>query len=126
MEKEIRSVQRTHLLCFLFLTLICTFLGPIVYVDLAGQSMVVLNTHKVATDLLDKRASIYSDRPRLIVASEIMSRGLILGFMRSNDVYVLYQMFRAPYSRVIFQLAGNASGKVPMSQWFSLSLGFEF
>lgn len=54
--------------------------------------MVVLNTHKVATDLLDKRASIYSDRPRLIVASEIMSRGLILGFMRSNDMYVLYRI----------------------------------
>jgi len=64
--------------------------------------MVVLNTHKVATDLLDKRASIYSDRPRLIVASEIMSRGLILGFMRSNDTYVPSLLFRAPYSRVIF------------------------
>lgn len=60
--------------------------GPVIYMSLAGRSMVVLNTHKACFDLLEKRASIYSDRPRLIVAGEYMSGDLILGFLRQGDV----------------------------------------
>ena len=30
-----------------------------------GQTIVVLNSHKVARDLLEKRGTIYSDRPAL-------------------------------------------------------------
>ncbi|KAF4588011.1 cytochrome P450 monooxygenase [Pleurotus pulmonarius] len=59
--------------------------GPIFYVNLAGRSMIVLNTHEAATELLDKRSSIYSDRPRHIVASEIMSGEYLLGFMHFDD-----------------------------------------
>lgn len=40
--------------------------GPLVYMSVAGQNMVVMNTHKVAADLLDRRAAVYSDRPRLV------------------------------------------------------------
>jgi hypothetical protein len=28
--------------------------------------MLIMNSHKTAADLLDRRASIYSDRPRLL------------------------------------------------------------
>ena len=31
-----------------------------------GQGTLVLNSHKAATELLDHRVNIYSDRPRLI------------------------------------------------------------
>ncbi|THU95916.1 cytochrome P450 [Dendrothele bispora CBS 962.96] len=44
--------------------------GPITYINVAGQPIVILNTKKVAFDLLEYRASISSERPRLIVASE--------------------------------------------------------
>ncbi|KAK7462288.1 hypothetical protein VKT23_007888 [Stygiomarasmius scandens] len=44
--------------------------GPITYINVAGQPIVILNTKKVAVDLLEHRASITSERPRLIVASE--------------------------------------------------------
>lgn len=44
--------------------------------------MIVLNTHKAAADLLDRRANIYSDRPRNIVASEILTGGLLIVFTR--------------------------------------------
>jgi len=40
--------------------------GPLVYVTVGGQGILVLNTHKVAGDLLDRRGNIYSDRPRMI------------------------------------------------------------
>ncbi|KAF8174808.1 cytochrome P450 [Mycena galopus ATCC 62051] len=41
--------------------------GDIMHLDVLGQPMIVLNTHKVAVDLLNKRSSIYSDRPRFIL-----------------------------------------------------------
>ena len=50
--------------------------------------MVILNSQKVAADLLDRRAGIYSDRPRNIVASDIMTGGLLVVFTRYNDMYV--------------------------------------
>ena len=39
--------------------------------NLCGQHFVVLNSAKHADALLDKRSSIYSDRPRLIVGGEM-------------------------------------------------------
>jgi hypothetical protein len=48
--------------------------------------MIILNSPKVAADLLDRRAAIYSDRPPLIVASEIMCGGLLFPFCRYGDV----------------------------------------
>jgi len=36
------------------------------YLTVGGQGILVLNTHRVAADLLDRRGHIYSDRPRMI------------------------------------------------------------
>jgi len=33
---------------------------------MGGQGILILNTHLVTTDLLDRRGHIYSDRPRMI------------------------------------------------------------
>jgi len=38
-----------------------------------GQPLIVLNTHKAAADLLERRAAIYSDRPPNIVALEMLT-----------------------------------------------------
>jgi hypothetical protein len=59
--------------------------GDLIYLNVAGQPVVVLNSPKVAADLLDRRAAIYSDRPPLIVASE-MCGGLMIPFARYGDV----------------------------------------
>ncbi|KAH6904898.1 cytochrome P450 [Coprinopsis sp. MPI-PUGE-AT-0042] len=60
--------------------------GPIVGINLGGKNTIILNTNKVASDLLDKRASIYSDRPRFIVAQEMMCGGLLLVFTRYGEM----------------------------------------
>ncbi|KAF5343048.1 hypothetical protein D9758_011153 [Tetrapyrgos nigripes] len=60
--------------------------GPIFSLNLAGQTVVVLNSHKVAGDLLDRRSAIYSDRPRFIMAGEILSRGLLIGLCGYGDL----------------------------------------
>ncbi|KAJ7769578.1 cytochrome P450 [Mycena maculata] len=64
-----------------------TLYGPVVYLDIAGQPIVVLNTPKATADLLDRRAGLYSDRPRNIVASEIMTGGLLVVFSRYGDIW---------------------------------------
>ncbi|KAF8191536.1 cytochrome P450 [Mycena galopus ATCC 62051] len=59
--------------------------GPVFSLNLAGQPVVVLNTHQAATDLLDHRSTIYSDRPRFIVAGETLTGGLLLPFTRYGE-----------------------------------------
>ncbi|KAL4252991.1 cytochrome P450 family protein [Abortiporus biennis] len=55
--------------------------GDVVYLDILGQPMIILNSLKIATDLLDRRSSVYSDRPRSIVASEFLCGGMSMIFM---------------------------------------------
>lgn len=43
------------------------------HVKIAGHSALILGSHKVAADLLDRRSAIYSDRPRNIVVHELMN-----------------------------------------------------
>ncbi|KAJ7659531.1 putative monooxygenase [Mycena rosella] len=43
--------------------------GSIVYLEAVGQPIVVLNSAKVAKDLLDQRSSLYSDRPNFTMAN---------------------------------------------------------
>lgn len=61
-------------------------LGDLMYFNVAGQPLVVLNSQKVAADLLDRRAGNFSDRPRNIVLSDIMTRGNVFAFIRYGDV----------------------------------------
>ncbi|KAI0293117.1 cytochrome P450 [Russula brevipes] len=59
----------------------------IMYLNALGQPIVVLNSFKAAFELLDRRAQIYSDRPRFIVGHEIQSGGLFTTAMRFGDVW---------------------------------------
>ncbi|THH14256.1 hypothetical protein EW146_g6057 [Bondarzewia mesenterica] len=61
--------------------------GDIIYLNMFGQSFLVLNSHKVATDLLDRRVGIYSDRPSYIVASDFMCSGLFLFLAKYSDAW---------------------------------------
>jgi hypothetical protein len=55
------------------------------YLDAAGQPTIILNSLKSALDILEHRASNYSDRPRLIMAQEIMSNGLMFTLMNRGE-----------------------------------------
>ncbi|TFK64018.1 cytochrome P450 [Pluteus cervinus] len=61
--------------------------GPIFLLKLAGQPVVVINSIEVAGDLLERRSGIYSDRPRFIVASELLTGGLVLPVVRYGDLW---------------------------------------
>lgn len=55
--------------------------GDVVYLNALGRSIVVLNSQKAAADLLGRRGRVYSDRPRFIMASEILTGGLEVTFL---------------------------------------------
>ena len=59
--------------------------GEIMYLDGAGQPIVVCNSLKPAFELLDRRSGNYSNRPRFIMAQEIISGGLLFSLMNYND-----------------------------------------
>lgn len=46
-----------------------SFIGPVIYLNLLGQPVIVLNTVQAVEDLLEKRSRIYSARPRFIIVS---------------------------------------------------------
>jgi cytochrome P450 len=55
--------------------LTCSLIGPVVSFRTPNRQFIVLNTLKAATELLDQRASTYSDRPRIWM-SELAQRHL--------------------------------------------------
>ena len=55
------------------------------YLDGAGQPVVICNSLKSTFQLLDRRSANYSDRPRLIMAQEILNGGLLLLLMNHDD-----------------------------------------
>ena len=82
MAKEIWSVCYQSSFCSY---LSHSLLGDLIYLNAAGQHVVVINSPKAGVALLDRRAAIYSDRPPNIVASDIMSGGLLFAFSRYAD-----------------------------------------
>ncbi|KAH8813423.1 cytochrome P450 [Flagelloscypha sp. PMI_526] len=61
--------------------------GPIYYLNLAGQDVLVLGSHEVASDLLVKRSGKYSDRMRSHVAFDLLCGGLAFSLAPYNDFW---------------------------------------
>jgi len=40
--------------------------GPLVYANFGGTDVLLIGDYEVAKELLDKKANIYSDRPRMV------------------------------------------------------------
>ena len=59
--------------------------GDLIYLNVAGQPMVIINSPRIGVALLDRRTAIYSDRPRSIVAFDIMTGGLFFALSPHGD-----------------------------------------
>jgi hypothetical protein len=55
------------------------------YLSVFGQGLLVINSQRIAVDLLEKRANIYSDRPRYISMNEFLTEDLTFAFTRNVD-----------------------------------------
>ncbi|KAG1899835.1 cytochrome P450 [Suillus fuscotomentosus] len=59
--------------------------GPLITIRLGMQNIVIIGRHKAAMDIMEKQGRMLADRPRLVAAGEILSRGLSLGFCHAGD-----------------------------------------
>ncbi|TFK25346.1 cytochrome P450 [Coprinopsis marcescibilis] len=59
----------------------------ILYLNVAGKSMVILDTVEAANELLEKRSLIYSGRPRMPMVVELMGWDFNLGMMDYGNVW---------------------------------------
>lgn len=71
MGKAVRLVSPCLSVILLGVSLTWFTIGDVVYVHIFGQGLVYLNTYEAALDLLDRRGSIYSDKPRLVMVQEL-------------------------------------------------------
>ena len=55
----------------LLTTWLLLLLGDVNYVKVFSQPLVILNSFQAAKDLLERRGAIYSDRPRMVLLSEL-------------------------------------------------------
>ncbi|GME35254.1 putative cytochrome p450 protein [Neofusicoccum parvum] len=62
----------------------------VLYFNVLGRHIVVLNSVKAANDLLDKRGANYADRPRFALF-ELMGWGVTLTFLRAGPLFRLHR-----------------------------------
>ncbi|KAK4466378.1 Fumitremorgin C synthase [Cladorrhinum samala] len=70
--------------------------GPILYLNMAGQSVVILSSSKAAHDLLAKQGAAFSDRPRLVVAAELALQGMHMLLRPYDERFKLHQKLESP------------------------------
>ncbi|RDW86505.1 cytochrome P450 [Aspergillus mulundensis] len=70
--------------------------GPIMHLSMGGKPLIILSTHQAAHDLLNKRSSRYSDRPRMVMAGELVTKNMHMLLRPYNERYRLHQRMEAP------------------------------
>ncbi|KAG2072078.1 cytochrome P450 [Suillus decipiens] len=65
--------------------------GPISHIEILGQHIIVLNSVKHAVDMLDKKGTVYSDRPVLPMASELVGWKHVMGLLPYGDRFRQYR-----------------------------------
>ncbi|KAL0578166.1 hypothetical protein V5O48_003832 [Marasmius crinis-equi] len=59
--------------------------SDVIYLNVFGTDIVVVNSYEGAQELFEKRSAIYSDRPRFTMLNELAGMAFHVGFMQYND-----------------------------------------
>ncbi|CEL08495.1 hypothetical protein ASPCAL11644 [Aspergillus calidoustus] len=65
--------------------------GPISSITIFGETIVILNDSRIAFDLLEKRSTIYSSRPKMTFAGEMVGWEHILAMQTYSDTFRAYR-----------------------------------
>ncbi|PKY03509.1 cytochrome P450 [Aspergillus campestris IBT 28561] len=65
--------------------------GPISSITILGQTIVIINDARTAFDLMEKRSAIYSSRPRMTFAGELIGWDDITGMQPYSDSFRTYR-----------------------------------
>ncbi|KAF4567124.1 hypothetical protein EYR36_010741 [Pleurotus pulmonarius] len=61
--------------------------SDIIHLNIAGSSLIVIDTAEAANELFDKRSSIYSSRPRFIMLNELMGWSWLFATMEYGELW---------------------------------------
>ncbi|KAM5343546.1 hypothetical protein ACJ41O_012083 [Fusarium nematophilum] len=70
--------------------------GPVMHLSMGGQPLIILSTHQAAHDLLNRRSARYSDRPRMVMAGELITKNMHMLLRPYDERYKLRQRIEAP------------------------------
>ncbi|KAI1498864.1 cytochrome P450 [Biscogniauxia marginata] len=70
--------------------------GPIMYVNMGGQSLVIVSTNQAAQDLLSRKSAQYAHRPRMVMAFELVTRHLHMLWRPYDEIHRRHQRLEAP------------------------------
>ncbi|KAH9066043.1 cytochrome P450 [Lactarius deliciosus] len=59
--------------------------GEMMYISALGAGMLIINSQRVAVDLLEKRSAIYSSRPHYISVGDFLTQNLAFGILPYGD-----------------------------------------
>ncbi|KAL4902171.1 hypothetical protein BDW74DRAFT_158711 [Aspergillus multicolor] len=65
--------------------------GPISSLSVFGQTIVIINEARIAFDLLERRSNIYSSRPRMVFAGEMIGWEHSLAMQPYSDTFRAYR-----------------------------------
>ncbi|KII84574.1 hypothetical protein PLICRDRAFT_179390 [Plicaturopsis crispa FD-325 SS-3] len=75
-----------------------TYGSDILHVDLAGTSVVIINSAEIANELLERRSSIYSSRPPFIMVTELMGfEGFLSGIPYGETWRAIRRLFHREF-----------------------------
>ncbi|KAI9450881.1 cytochrome P450, partial [Lactarius psammicola] len=95
--------------------------GEMMYLSALGKGILVVNSQRVAADLLEKRSNIYSDRPHFISAGQFLTQNLTLFFTGYGD---LWRRFRRPTVEAFSKTAVQHFHPIQNREAIMLALAF--
>ncbi|RAR08037.1 cytochrome p450 [Stemphylium lycopersici] len=85
--------------------------GNLVSVNFGGTTVIIVGDYETAKDLLDKRGNIYTSRPRLVMAQELICNNNHIMFKPFAEDFLLHQWLQAPV------LSPRASDCYKLVEW---------
>ncbi|KIO29656.1 hypothetical protein M407DRAFT_70208 [Tulasnella calospora MUT 4182] len=61
--------------------------GPVTWITVPGQTIVIVNTYDAMCELLDKRGVNYIDRPRIVMIGELVGLDFVTVFLPGDTVW---------------------------------------
>ncbi|KAF8639539.1 hypothetical protein AX17_001444 [Amanita inopinata Kibby_2008] len=94
--------------------------GDIVYTKIYGQPLVILNSVKATNEIFDRRSAIYSDRPRMVMANELMGYDWDFVHMPYSERWrqhrrVFHQSFQARAIPEYYPVMRHAAAKLALN-----------
>jgi hypothetical protein len=86
--------------------------GDFIYLTVLGQPIYLISSLKAASELMDKRAMIYSDRPVMVMAQELFVSFLAISFTLIDCCFL--QLWMGTYSRS-YLLCGPTLHSIPQA-----------